>query len=74
MCRVSLGSPISRGTVTKIEAILEIPAGRWWLPQDNLKQYGLSYVNGGDGLTLSVWLAAVGGIRNPVGDESMGLQ
>ena len=45
MCRVSLGCPISRGTVTKMEAILEIPAGRWWLPQDNLKQYGFSYLN-----------------------------
>jgi hypothetical protein len=57
MCRLPLGHPISPGAVTKIEAILEIPAGRWWLPQDDFKKYGLSYLDGGDGFTLSVgWL------------------
>ena len=45
MCGLSLGTPISRGTVTKIEAILQIPAGRWWLPQDDFEQYGFSHLN-----------------------------
>ena len=45
MCRLPLGHPISPGAVTKIEAILEIPAGRWWLPQDDFKKYGLSYLD-----------------------------
>src|SRR5215216_3773286 len=42
MCRLPLGRPVSHGAVTKIKPILEIPAGRWWLPQYDFKQYGLS--------------------------------
>ena len=45
MCDLPLGSSISRGAVTKIEAILEIPARRWLLRQDNFKLYGVSYLN-----------------------------
>jgi hypothetical protein len=45
MCRLPLGHPISPVTVAKIEAILKIPAGRWWLPQDDLKQYRFSQLN-----------------------------
>jgi len=45
MCRLPLGRPITPGAVTKIEAILEIPAGRRWLPQDDLKEYGFSYLD-----------------------------
>ena len=45
MCRLPLGRPVGHGAVTKIEAILEVPARRWWLPQDDFKQYGFSYLD-----------------------------
>src|ERR1700741_3126763 len=43
MRRLSLGNPIGLRAVTKIEAILETPAGRRWLP-DDLKQHRFSYL------------------------------
>ena len=45
MCCLPLGNPISLGAVTEIKAILEIPAGWRWLPQDNFKQYEFSYLD-----------------------------
>ena len=45
MCRLPLGHPISAGAITEIEAILEIPAGRWRLPQDDFKKYRHSYLD-----------------------------
>lgn len=29
--------PIGRVVIAKIEAILEVPTGQWWLREDNLK-------------------------------------
>src|SRR4029077_9764803 len=45
MGNLAFGSPITRGAVTKIEAILESPAGWWWLPQDDLKHHRFSHLN-----------------------------